>query len=158
MFKLQRLYVGTGRCGTGTMAKLSRGTHEKIFGPRGIDFTEPSTCEASWLAVPFMQLGSWETVLVVRHPRDTINSLASQPGLFWGDLSVYGRYIQHWCNGPILPWQFWERWNRWCLESVDKIVRVEDVTLQRYNSRQRSSFVFQFDLGLAKELGYDEVF
>lgn len=104
IFGLETLVVGTGRCGTGSMAKKLGIGHESVFGVRGIDRAAMIAArgDSSWLAVPHL---AWlrgcglvdRVVWVVRDPLEVWGSLLSQKGLFvdsGGVKSPYGRFVE----------------------------------------------------------------
>jgi len=86
---LKFLVTGTGRCGTGYIARLLTEsgllcTHEKVFGPRGIE--KPSRKplgDSSWLAAPYLNNFPGPIIHIVRHPLAVLNSLYGT-GLFSG--------------------------------------------------------------------------
>lgn len=136
--------TGTGRCGTGYIARVLQLCgievgHEAVYGPTqalGWDDIDWRTLDgdASWLALPLLTTHEGPTFLQVRHPLATLPSLVAT-GLFGDDRTDnYSRVIaKHAPECLASPTEieraaaFWTMWNRWALTQVDSWWRVEDV-------------------------------
>lgn len=93
------LITGTGRCGTGWMARALTAAgapcgHEAAFTARGHGDCD-WVAESSWLAAPYLdRLDGVYVVHLVRDPLKTIASRAATP-TFRPRLSGHGRFAVH---------------------------------------------------------------
>lgn len=134
------LITGTGRCGTGWMARALTAAgapcgHEAAFTARGHGDCD-WVAESSWLAAPYLdRLDGVYVVHLVRDPLKTIASRAATP-TFRPRLSGHGRFAVH--HAPDIlrghgrversAWH-WVCWTRIITEGrPDEVLRVEDVT------------------------------
>lgn len=137
---LKCLVVGTGRCGTGYIARVFNRAgvtcgHESVFTVDGFVTDHKYTCDASWLAVPFLPSVSDDTLIVhqIRNPLLTLGSLAAIEGLFGERLNAYGKYIRHMLpeayefNGVERAACFYLHWTCWIQAYRNVFWRVEDL-------------------------------
>jgi hypothetical protein len=139
------LVTGSGRCGTGYMAKAFEAAsglafgHEAVFTNCGLmaNRAEMYQGDASWLAAPyFPQIeGSSVTVVhLVRHPLLVIGSLRGIG--FFNKPVVHGEYLQ-WAmrftpgiggipKQAVEAW-FYFIWNSMVEHYADYLLRIEDV-------------------------------
>ncbi len=79
---MRLVITGTGRCGTGYVAKVLQNCesitagHEFVFGPHGPDPKRDVTVDVSWLAIPYLPQVRHEMNigLLYRHPAAVISS------------------------------------------------------------------------------------
>jgi hypothetical protein len=136
--------TGTGRSGTGYMARLvTEATghatcgHEGWFAELG-DRTPGLDVDSSWLALPDIEAGTWAgpVVHVVRHPVACVASLLRTEffGMHVG--TPYPAFALAHCPqaadalaiSPVAAAvEFWAHWNARCAAAADLTVRLEDV-------------------------------
>lgn len=94
---LKYVITGTGRCGTGWISKVltqlgSACGHEAVFTPDGVIEQPKLEGDSSWLAVgwPF----SVDVFHIIRHPMDTISSIAGIETLMGPRLNKWGRFMR----------------------------------------------------------------
>jgi hypothetical protein len=138
--------TGTGRSGTGYMARLiTEATghttcgHEGWFAALG-DRTPGLDVDSSWLALPAIEGGTWggPVVHVVRHPVACVASLLRTE--FFGMVvgAPYPQFALEHCGrahyalateGPVAAAvEFWADWNARCAGAAHLTVRLEDVS------------------------------
>jgi hypothetical protein len=138
--------TGTGRSGTGYMARLiTEATghatcgHEGWFAALG-DRTPGLDVDSSWLALPDIEAGTWggPVVHVVRHPVACVASLLRTE--FFGMVvgTPYPQFALEHCKaaadalateGPVAAAvEFWADWNARCAGAANLTVRLEDVS------------------------------
>lgn len=132
---MKLLVTGTGRCGTGYMARCFSRLgllcgHEEVFTPYGPVKERMSKWhgESSWLAAPYVDgLKGVRIINVVRDPYRVLDSMNAIEG-FWSN--PYGRFASQWLNivGVTQQEKFVEFYLRWMemLRDVE-IVKVEEV-------------------------------
>lgn len=132
--------VGTGRCGTGYMARLLTAAgvacgHEQWWTPMARRRRTGLDADASWMAVPDVASGAWSgpVVHLVRNPVDVTASLLGI-GFFAGRgrpeyLAVALEHEPTLIGRPEMEAavEWWVRWNRRCAAVADMTVRVEDL-------------------------------
>lgn len=127
--------TGTGRCGTGYMARvLTRAaipsTHEGVYNPQFTDWSVQRV-ESSWLAAPFLPQFEGHVVHLVRHPLAVINSLVGV-GFFTDELrALYADHARHFVDMEGLSeveqaMKFYVEWNRMIEPFADQFVKVEE--------------------------------
>lgn len=133
---MKLLVTGTGRCGTGFMAKvLSEAgfpcTHEGVYRFHGPVVDSYPPAESSWMAVPYLDRVSAPVVLVFRHPAAVVRSLLGTK--FFETPGPYRDFaFQH---EPDLAqmtyinaaWTWWLRWNLRALPHATAVVEVDNV-------------------------------
>ena len=136
------LITGTGRCGTGYMARiLTRAaipsTHEGVYNPNWEDWTIQRV-ESSWLAAPFLPAFDGHVVHLVRHPLDVINSLT---GIGFFTDEQHGPYVGHARAHVDLPedpveaaMRFYVEWNRMIEPYADQFIRVEEASGEDFST------------------------
>ena len=100
---MRLVIAGTGRCGTGYVAKVLQNCpsitagHEYLYGPHGPDQTRQVDVDVSWMAVPYLPTLRHEVNvgLLYRHPAAVISSFVgidffTQPSMY---LSFMTRYV-----------------------------------------------------------------
>lgn len=137
--------TGTGRSGTGYMARLiTEATghatcgHEGWFAALG-DRTPGLDVDSSWLALPAIEAGTWAgpVVHVVRNPVATVASLLRTE--FFGTQAgaPYSQFALANCPqaadalaiSPVAAAvEFWAHWNARCAAAAQLTVRLEDVS------------------------------
>lgn len=138
---MQILITGTGRCGTGYIAKVLtsagvRCSHEDVFQPTGFVPYSSMPAESSWLAAPYLtKLDPRITVVhLVRHPQHVIDSLIrirffSRPGAWLNYAVKFMPELKRVIEDPLeKACYFYYHWNRMIEKSrrVDVFHRIED--------------------------------
>jgi hypothetical protein len=136
--------TGTGRSGTGYMARLvteatSHATcgHEGWFAELG-DRTPGLDVDSSWLALPAIEAGTWAgpVVHVIRNPVATVASLLRTEFFGVNAATPYPAFAMTHCPeaadalavSPVAAAvEFWARWNARCAAAAALTVRLEDV-------------------------------
>lgn len=135
--------IGTGRSGTGYMAKVLQACgvnagHENWWKPRGRK-KNGLDGDVSWLALPSIETGEWSgpVVHVTRHPVHVVQSFIGIG--FWDGTDTRdksgafrGFALKHEPDladmDPLeAAVEWWVRWNRRCAAVADLTVRLEDV-------------------------------
>lgn len=134
--------VGTGRSGTGYVAALMQASgvncgHEGWFRPDRLDTrTSGLDGDASWLAVPDIETGTWSGPVahVARHPVAVVRSLLGirffHPEM---EQAPYPTFAREHCPtiGGLEPLEaaveWWVAWNERCALVADVKLRVEDL-------------------------------
>lgn len=139
--------IGTGRSGTGFMAAVLTAAgldagHEAYWHAHGGLHASQLDVDASWLALPAIELGAYperwmgRVLHVVRHPLDTVRSLLGT-GLFNADMAGNSYAVHAWVHarsaGTLVGHhplhaavEFWCEWNARCAAVADATVRLED--------------------------------
>lgn len=132
--------TGTGRCGTGYMAKLLTAMgvpcgHEMVYKPDGPEWSWIRG-DSSWLAAPHLEAFDGYVLHLVRDPLDVLNSYVGL-GFFEDEHShgAYRGYAERYAPGvfghgdPLLRvMAFIVEWNRMVEPHADARMRVEELS------------------------------
>lgn len=143
------LITGTGRCGTGYVAKgLSAygipTSHEAVFTPSGFKGWGAYAGGCSWLAAPLLSAHEGPVYQLVREPTATLSSLVAS-GVLDGDgpftdwIRRYAPEVFYHAEVKDRAQCFWLTWNQMIAPHVQRVLRIEDLNLE----------------SLARDLGYE---
>lgn len=135
--------IGTGRSGTGYAAAIMQANgincgHEGWFRPAD-DRTDGLDGDASWLAVPTIEAGTWTGPVahIVRHPIHVVRSLVGIR-FFHHEMAdaPYPQFAREHCHQVADPHldpvaaavEWWVTWNERCARLAHVKLRVEDLT------------------------------
>lgn len=140
---MKMVVTGTGRCGTGYMAKVLSGAglpcgHEEVFGPHGWNPHSKLPADSSWLAVPFLpvlEMAHCSIVQVYRNPGAVISSLLGIK--FFSTPSAYRNFIVREHPELATMSEFdaccytYNVWNRKIIGYADLVTNIDDVAWEK---------------------------